>query len=206
MCAMKKSSSLGVLVAVVLAGSIQPALAGSEAGAEQCPLIESPSLPGKAHYASALREWEQGQTAQALASLEKAAYWGDTGAQGMLGLIHFNGERVPQDHVLGLAWLTVAAQQGQDLPLSLLSTAQAVASEAEREQAQALVPAQLAAYQFSVTAKRASNRLERSQRETVGVWHEYPCLASNPQRLRVVPQTAARVDTRMAARYLPDTR
>ena len=82
---------LSLLLALGLA-SVGPATAG--------PLEDAIAAYQAGDYATALKLWTP------------LAEQGDAFAQGLLGLMYFNGEGVPQDYVEAVRWLRLSAEQG----------------------------------------------------------------------------------------------
>ena len=202
---MQKLRKLSGVVFVVLAGAGFTVIAG-EAPSLQCAGLESRVIPGRVDFHAGQRHWANGQTEQALASFTQAAAWGDVSAQGMLGLIHFNGEKVVQNKALGLAWLRLAAESGQDLPVTLLENAIAQATEGEKRSSQDLVASELAAYQPHLTHARAAYRLERTLRDQKPDWGDAHCDDAGRRRIQPSSEWATRVDHRMDSRYQASTR
>ncbi len=118
-------------------------------------------FPGEFNFCLGLKFWERQRTEQARQMFELAAAWGSKGAQSTLGLAYFNGERVPRDRGVGLAWLALAAERGDALPSALYVSAHAQASGEDRARAKALVEGPMARYRDDVAAVRADRRYQR---------------------------------------------
>lgn len=66
-------------------------------------------LPGIYYYCVGARDLARGKGARGMGKLKIAADWGSKPAQFTMGVGYYNGDVVPQNRPLGLAWLGLAA-------------------------------------------------------------------------------------------------
>jgi hypothetical protein len=119
-------------------------------------------LPGEFNYCLGRRHWENGHFQQAVELLELAASWGSKPAQRLLGVAYFKGEGVAKDRVLGLAWLSLAAERKDRFSLQLYEAAMRTASDVEQRQLQARLAILKPRYADDVTIPRAARRFKRA--------------------------------------------
>lgn len=80
------------------------------------PLRDPPSHEGSGNYFLRLgeRQFSSGHPERALAHWQRSAYWGHKIAQYNLGLMYLKGVGTARDPARGLAWLTLAAERGDE--------------------------------------------------------------------------------------------
>ena len=165
-----------LLAAVLAAGVLVPAHATAGTGPEvpatpageapiACPDALFKIMPGAFNYCVARKDWQRGRYQAGLGMLRRAAAWGVKDAQLVLGLAYFNGEHVPADRPLGLAWLGLAAERQELRPVQLLASAYGKASPDERQRAQRLLDTMWATYGDPHAAVRADKRYQRAIRD-----------------------------------------
>lgn len=118
-------------------------------------------LPGAVNYCLGVRALARGHHASARQLLRLAAGWGDKRAQYLLGILYFNGEHVPADRPLGLAWLALAAERNVPLYRATYGSALHESSAAEHRQAQAELERLLPVYADAVATARAEKHFQR---------------------------------------------
>lgn len=79
-------------------------------------------------------------------------------------MAYFNGDGLPMDRPLGLAWLTLASERDTPAALGLAGSAWGLSSPQERERAARLLDGLRSQYVDSVAASRAERRFERTLR------------------------------------------
>ncbi|MFT4256119.1 MAG: hypothetical protein QM599_04060 [Pseudoxanthomonas sp.] len=121
-------------------------------------------FPGEFDFCLAKEHLENGRPEQARKLFQLAAGWGDKSAQTALGVAYFNGDGVPQDQALGLAWLQLAKERGSPLIEGLYRSALSYASDAEKARAQALFQQMRSTYADNVAAARAERHFQRQLR------------------------------------------
>lgn len=122
-------------------------------------------FPGKVNYCLGMRDWNAGNYQAGLELLTLAAGWGNKNAQYTLGLIHFNGNHVPADRALGLAWLRLADERHNDPQITrVMRSVSRLATPAQRTQATQLNRQMLANYGDKVAATRAWHHWQHWQR------------------------------------------
>jgi hypothetical protein len=101
--------------------------------------------------------FQNGDQAEGLKWLKRAAGQGEPRAQLVYGTALYNGDGVPQDHILGYAYVTRAAGQGLAPAKETLNQLDALLSEADKRKAMLLAEAapKAAAPKAAVAAPRA---------------------------------------------------
>lgn len=94
-------------------------------------------LPGQYYFCAAVRDYGRGDDGLARARLRDAAYWGNKSAEYVLGLMSFNGENVPLNRPLGVAWLALASERHDQRFEPSFAKAYIELSPEERDQANA---------------------------------------------------------------------
>lgn len=157
---------------LVAAGALQagplPAPAAGNAPKEapiQCNDALYRFLPGEVNFCLAARQRQRNDAIGTLELLKLAAGWGSKKAQYALGLMYFNGELVPVNRPLGLAWLGLAAERGDRVYSAVFASAYGKATAIERQQAQARYAALLPVYADAVAARRAQRRFDREMHQ-----------------------------------------
>ena len=92
-------------------------------------------LPGQYYFCAAVRDYGRGNDGSARTRLRDAAYWGNKPAEYVLGLMNFNGEHVPVNKPLGVAWMALAAERHDQRFEPSFAKAYVELSPAERDQA-----------------------------------------------------------------------
>lgn len=137
----------------------QPGLA---APGGKCDPVLAKALPGDFNFCLAAKDWQAGHHEQAAEFLKLAAGWGDKAAQMALGVAYFNGDGVPRDRALGLAWLALAAERHGAKASGLFVSARSKVDDAEFARADTLYRQMRAKYGDEVAAVRADNRYRRA--------------------------------------------
>lgn len=136
-------------------------------------------LPGEVNFCLAARDRGRGDIRGTLEMLKLAAGWGSKPAQYALGLMYFNGDQVPVDRPLGLAWLGLAAERGDRTYTAVFGLAWGKSSMADRSLAEARYEAMLLVYGDDVAARRAQRHFDRAMHELTR-YEPYPttlCIA-----------------------------
>lgn len=145
-----------------------PAMGQQRAGPplveQECAYATYLYLPGQFNFCVARNRLIEGRYEQGVEMLELASSWASKPAQQLLGVMYFNGDAVPRDRALGLAWLQLAAERGDAYSLGLLQSAMNVSTAAERTGALAHLARMQPRYADSVAAVRADNRYRRFMR------------------------------------------
>jgi TPR repeat protein len=134
----------------------------------KCDPVLAAALPGDFDFCLAAQHWNAGRHDKAAEFLQLAASWGDKAAQTALGVAYFNGDGVPQDRALGLAWLGLAAERQGATASGLFASARSKVDAAEFERADALYRQMRAKYADEVAAVRADKRYRRAVRALRG--------------------------------------
>lgn len=135
---------------------------GPAASKAKCDPVLAKALPGDFDFCLASRHWSAGRHEQAVEFLQLAASWGDKAAQMALGVAYFNGDGIPRDRALGLAWLGLAAERQGAKASGLFASARSKVDDAEFERADALYRQMRAKYADEVAAVRADDRYRRA--------------------------------------------
>jgi TPR repeat protein len=170
---MGKTSSVTTLAGALLAfAMVAPAAArgqgpaagqpGPMAPRGKCDPVLAKALPGDFNFCLAAKDWQAGRHAQATEFLQLAAGWGDKAAQMALGVAYFNGDGVPQDRALGLAWLGLAAERHGATASGLFASARSKVDAAEFARADTLYQQMRATYGDEVAAVRADKHYRRA--------------------------------------------
>jgi TPR repeat protein len=122
-------------------------------------------LPGEFNFCLAKRYWLEDKYQQAEEMFRLSAGWGNKFAQRALGTAYFNGDHVPQDRPLGLAWLALAAERKEPDAVALYQSALSKVSPAEKERATLLRQQLQPRYGDAFAALRADRRLNRNLKE-----------------------------------------
>ena len=171
-----------ILMLATLAGTLvfataMPAAAHGEGPAAEvapvpvrgkCDPVLAKELPGDFDFCLAARYWSAGRHDKAVEFLRLAAGWGDKAAQMALGVAYFNGDGVPQDRALGLAWLGLAAERGGARASGLFVSARSQVDAAEFARADELYQQMRTKYADKVAAVRADNHYRRAVRALQG--------------------------------------
>ncbi|HEU4992363.1 MAG TPA: hypothetical protein VFT52_07735 [Luteimonas sp.] len=134
----------------------------------KCDPVLAKALPGDFDFCLASRQWSAGRHDKAVELLQLAASWGDKAAQTALGVAYFNGDGVPQDRALGLAWLGLAAERRGVTATGLFASARSKVDDAEFARADALYQQMRAKYADEVAAVRADNHYRRAMHALQG--------------------------------------
>jgi TPR repeat protein len=118
-------------------------------------------LPGDYYFCRAAQHFWSGYQGLAIEALKEAARWGSKPAQYALGVMYFNGDRVPPNRPLGLAWLALSAERHTPVYESTFVSAYGKLSAAERARANAYWNDMKPTYADAVAAARAKLRFER---------------------------------------------
>lgn len=118
-------------------------------------------LPGEFNFCLATRYSQQRRYRSEREMLKLSAAWGKKPAQYALGITYFNGEHVPADRPLGLAWLALAAERRDNKYQAKLNSAYGHATPAERERAVTLLRQMKPKYGDAFAARRAQRHFDR---------------------------------------------
>jgi TPR repeat protein len=145
----------------------------------KCDYLLSKFLPGDFNFCLAAQYWREGKREKAAEMLQLAAGWGNKGAQTALGVAYFNGDGIPQDRALGLAWLALAAERQAPTASGLYVSARGKVDAEEYERAIALYQQMRTTYADDVAAVRADNRYRREVRaiESNSAYGSGKCIA-----------------------------
>ncbi len=162
---------LGALVGTLVLATAMPAAAHGAGPATEsapdsvrgkCDPVLAKALPGDFNFCLAAQYWDAGRHDKAVEFLRLAAGWGDKAAQMALGVAYFNGDGVPQDRALGLAWLGLAAERGGARASGLFASARGLVDDAEFARADELYQRMRTKYADKVAAVRADNHYRRA--------------------------------------------
>lgn len=134
----------------------------------KCDPVLARALPGDFDFCLASRQWSAGRHDKAVELLQLAASWGDKAAQMALGVAYFNGDGIPQDRALGLAWLGLAAERQGATAAGLFASARSKVDDAEFARADELYRKMRAKYADEVAAVRADARYRREMHALQG--------------------------------------
>lgn len=161
------AAALGLMFAAsgVFAGDRPKALPGEEgaraAAPMPCPQGLERYLPGDYYFCRAAQHFWSGYQEMAISALKEAARWGSKPAQYALGVMYFNGDRVPANRPLGLAWLALSAERHTPVYEATFVSAYGKTGAAERAQANAYWNSMKPTYADAVAAARAKLRFDR---------------------------------------------
>jgi hypothetical protein len=169
---MKILSNLIVLafIALLLGGCANRAsrpqpLPGHEAEVSNallpCPDGLERFLPGEYYFCDAARDYWTGDMDRAVQVLGYSAEWANKPAQYALGVMYFNGDRIPVNRPLGIAWLAIAAERHDPQYEAVFVSAYRSATAQEREQANTYWRSMKPVYSDKVAAVRAIKRFNR---------------------------------------------
>jgi TPR repeat protein len=134
----------------------------------KCDPVLAKALPGDFDFCLASRQWSAGRHDKAVELLQLAASWGDKAAQTALGVAYFNGDGVPQDRALGLAWLGLAAERQGATATGLFASARSKVDDTEFARADELYRQMRGKYADEVAAVRADNHYRRAMHALQG--------------------------------------
>lgn len=163
--------SVLVLAAVLLGGCANNAsrpepLPGQETEVSQtllpCPDGLERFLPGEYYFCDAARDYWTGNIDRAVQILGYSAEWAHKPAQYALGIMYFNGDRIPANRPLGIAWLAIAAERHDPHYEAVFVSAFRSATAQEREQANIYWRSMKPVYSDKVAAVRAIKRYNRA--------------------------------------------
>lgn len=115
-------------------------------------------FPGKYYEWKAQFYLNSHQYRAALDMFELSGFWADKMSQYNAGIMLFNGIGVPQDKARGVAWLRIAAESHEDLPVATYNAALVELSDAERSNATQIWHELDAKYGDKVSLPRAIDR------------------------------------------------
>lgn len=148
-----------------------PAAAASDDPAADRELVSAGFLtghPDMKYRLMGLQAFKAGKNDDALRYFQRAAYFADKPAQGMVAEMLWKGEGVPQDRALAYAWMDLAAERGYVGFLGLRETYWAALSPAERERAIDEGQALYARYGDAAAQPRIASRLRQQRRSITG--------------------------------------
>jgi len=160
-------AALGLMLAAsgAFAADRPQALPGEEgaraAAPMPCPQGLERYLPGDYYFCRAAQHFWSGYQEMAISALKEAGRWGSKPAQYALGVMYFNGDRVPANRPLGLAWLALSAERHTPVYEATFVSAYGKTGAAERAQANAYWNSMKPTYADEVAAARAKLRFDR---------------------------------------------
>lgn len=169
-------------------GDDQPVRDIADAAQMQCPPGLERFVPGVYYYCVGARDLARHHDGRAREMLELAAAWGSKPAQLTLGVGYFNGNAVPVNRPLGLAWLGLAAERRDPAYVAIFKSAWDQASPEEQARAEELWRGMRPKYGDDHAARRAERRYREERRELVRdeVYGAQVCIAGLTVR-QVVP-------------------
>jgi TPR repeat protein len=120
-------------------------------------------FPGKYYEWKAHFYLGRKQYGAALDMFQLSGYWADKMSQYNAGVMLFNGIGVPKDRARGVAWLRIAAESHQDLPVATYNAALGELDAAERSEAARIWQELDRDYGDKVTLQRAIDRYLRDK-------------------------------------------
>ncbi len=130
---------------------------------------EDSARPGETFFYRAANAAAKGNHEFAAEMYRVSASWAYKPAQYDLGVMYFNGEGVPVDHALGMAWLALAAERDEDKDYGAArDLAYTKMSGAEFERANELWRDLRKTYGDDVALMRAKNRWLQVRRAATG--------------------------------------
>lgn len=135
-------------------------LAASCGVAQALGMPDPPShfFPGKYFEWKAQFYLRSHQYRAALDMFELAGFWADKMAQYNAGIMLYNGIGIPADKPRGVAWLRIAAESREDLPVATYNAALVELDDGQRSEATAIWHELDAKYGDKVSIQRAINR------------------------------------------------
>lgn len=115
-------------------------------------------FPGKYYEWKAQFYLQRHQYRAALGMFELSGFWADKMSQYNAGVMLFNGIGIPADRPRGVAWLRIAAESREDLPVATYNAALSELSDAERSSATGIWHELDAKYGDKVSLPRAVDR------------------------------------------------
>ena len=158
---MKHRFIFGLLaLSFAAASSAHAASASTAIGSESPGLPDPPSafFPGKYFEWKAQQYLRYKQYSAALDMFRLSGFWANKMSQYNVGIMLFNGIGVPKDRSSGVAWLRIAAESKQDLPIATFNAALAELDPGERARATELWHSLDEKYGNAVALPRAVNR------------------------------------------------
>ena len=141
-----------------IAATIAAAAVCSVSLAEGIPDPPADFFPGKYYEWKAHSYLQRKQYSAALDMFQLSGFWADKMSQYNVGIMLFNGIGVPKDRSSGVAWLRIAAESKQDLPIATFNAALAELDPGERARATELWHSLDEKYGNAVALPRAVNR------------------------------------------------
>ena len=114
------------------------------------------------------KRYEEGEYAEAFSFFQRAAWYGDKPAQGMVAEMLWNGRGVDQDRALAYAWMDLAAERGYELFLAFRERYWAELGEAERVRAVEVGQQVYAEFGDTVAKPRLEAVMRRASRNITG--------------------------------------
>lgn len=124
--------------------------------------------PDLRHRNEGLQAWEAQDYPRALERFRRAAWYGDKPSQAVVGEMYWDGTGVPQDRVLGLIWMDLAAERGYRFFSQKRDYYWSQLSEDERRQALARGRAVQAEYGDAAAEPRLAQVLRRERNRLTG--------------------------------------
>ncbi len=119
-------------------------------------------LPGEYYFCDGARDYWVGNMNRAVQMLGYSAEWANKPAQFALGIMYFNGDRIPANRPLGIAWLAIAAERHDPHYEAVFVSAFRSATAQERDQANIYWRSMKPVYSDKVAAVRAIKRYNRA--------------------------------------------
>jgi hypothetical protein len=129
---------------------------------------EDSARPGESFFNRAVTALSKEDYGFAVNMYRVSASWAYKPAQYNLGVMYFNGEGVPADRALGMAWLALAAERDDKAYAAARDTAYAKMSSEEFERANALWREMRGTYGDERALKRAKARWLQVRRAATG--------------------------------------
>ena len=114
------------------------------------------------------KRYEEGEYAEAFSFFQRAAYYGDKPAQGMVAEMLWNGQGTEQDRALAYAWMDLAAERGYEGFVGHRERYWATLDEAERARALEIGQAVYAKYGDDASEPRLAAVLHRERARQTG--------------------------------------
>lgn len=115
-------------------------------------------FPGKYYEWKAHSYLERKQYSAALDMFQLSGFWADKMSQYNAGVMLFNGIGIPKDRPRGVAWMRIAAEAHEDLPVATYNAMLSELGDDERRQAFAIWHELDAKYGDKVSLPRALDR------------------------------------------------
>jgi len=129
------------------------------------------AIPGDYYLEQGQKAFSRGQLARAHEMFLAAASWGQKIAQYNLGLMSFKGVGVPVDRIEGRAWLSLAAERGDDPLVAAREWADVQLTPGQRTQANVRLETLAQKYADAAALPRAKARFVSATGSNAGPYH-----------------------------------